>query len=349
MNISQSLIIWYDKNKRDLPWRDTNDPYKIWLSEIILQQTRVDQGLKYYLSFVKNFPTIFDLATASEEDVLKLWQGLGYYSRARNLHATAKKIVDEYNGKFPGNYNDIIKLKGIGEYTAAAIVSFCYNDPYPVIDGNVLRVISRLFHIQMPIDQVSTKMEIKYVLNEILDRENAGIFNQAIMEFGALQCVPKNPDCTKCPLADLCISYQKNMVNQIPIKGKKVKTRNRFFNYLVILDGEHVYLNKRDKNDIWKNLYEFPLIETTEDTNPEELIQLSRFTELFKENDIIISESGNTIKHILSHQVLSIRFIRIKMKKSSLLLPDKYLRIPLHKIKSYPVPVVIGNFIDEVF
>src|SRR6478736_1262977 len=273
MIFSNILIKWYLQNKRDLPWRKTTDPYPIWLSEIMLQQTRVAQGMPYFLSFTTAFPTVFDLANASEEQVLKLWQGLGYYSRARNLHKTAQIVAFEMNGIFPDNYNDLLKLKGIGEYTAAAIASFSYNECVPVVDGNVFRVLSRYFDLETDIAQASAKKEFAALAFELMPKDNPAQFNQAIMEFGALQCVPKNPNCAECVFNDSCLALQKKKVNQLPVKLKKTKVRNRYFNYIIGIDEkENTIIQKRTAKGIWHNLYEFPLIETEQVEDFENII-----------------------------------------------------------------------------
>ena len=234
MEFSNSLIKWYLQNKRDLPWRNTVNPYPIWLSEIMLQQTRVAQGMPYFMAFMEAFPTVFDLANAEEEQVLKLWQGLGYYSRARNLHATAKYIATELKGDFPPNYNQLLQLKGVGEYTAAAIASFAYNEPVAVVDGNVFRVLSRYFNMDNDISDGKTKKEFQILAQELLPNDKAALFNQAIMEFGALQCVPKNPDCENCIFSNSCAALQHKKVNILPVKSKKTKVTNKFFNYLIL-------------------------------------------------------------------------------------------------------------------
>ena len=231
---SQKIIFWYEHNKRDLPWRNTRDPYLIWLSEIILQQTRVDQGMSYYLKFVGEFPTVKQLAKADNEKVMKLWQGLGYYSRARNLHTTAKIILLEHKGVFPKEFETILALKGVGEYTAAAIASFAYNKPYAVVDGNVYRVLSRVFDISTPIDSTQGKKEFNHLAGELLDKNKPAIYNQAIMEFGAMQCKPINPYCAVCPLNTMCLAYSKKLVAELPVKSKKTKVRDRYFNYIVL-------------------------------------------------------------------------------------------------------------------
>jgi len=263
MDFANSLTRWYLKNKRDLPWRNTQNPYFIWLSEIMLQQTRVAQGMPYFFAFTNAFPTVFDLANASEEQVLKLWQGLGYYSRARNLHKTAQFVATELDGKFPDTYKELIKLKGVGEYTAAAIASFSFDENVPVVDGNVFRVLSRYFDIETDILSSGAKKEFTALAYELMSKDNPALFNQAIMEFGALQCVPKNPNCEVCPLNNGCLALQKNKVDQLPVKSKKTKVKNRFFNYVVFLDeNQNTIIQKRSDKGIWHNLYEFPLIET---------------------------------------------------------------------------------------
>ncbi|HEY4629161.1 MAG TPA: A/G-specific adenine glycosylase, partial [Flavobacterium sp.] len=255
MNFSNVLIKWYLQNKRDLPWRNTTNPYPIWLSEIMLQQTRVAQGMPYFLSFTTAFPTVFDLAAANEEEVLKLWQGLGYYSRARNLHKTAQYIASDLAGIFPDNYSDLLKLKGVGEYTAAAIASFSYNEAVPVVDGNVFRVLSRYFDIETDIAQASAKKEFAALAFELMPKDNPATFNQAIMEFGALQCVPKSPNCGICVFNESCAALQKKKIDQLPIKSKKVKVRNRYFNYLVVADeNDNTIIQKRTDKGIWHNL-----------------------------------------------------------------------------------------------
>jgi len=262
MDLSQILLDWYRNNQRDLPWRRTNDPYAIWLSEVILQQTRVEQGMPYWLRFIEDFPTVTDLANADEREVLRLWQGLGYYSRARNLHAAAKIVRDEYNGNFPNQYEQIRALKGIGDYTAAAISSFAFNLPHAVVDGNVYRFLSRIFAINTPIDSTNGKKEFFVLANELLDKSNPGTFNQSLMEFGAMQCKPSNPDCSVCPFNQYCQSFATNTVSEYPVKAKKTKTRNRYFDFIILSDEKNTLLQKREEKDIWQGLYQFPVIES---------------------------------------------------------------------------------------
>lgn len=340
MSFSKTLITWYLDNKRDLPWRKTKNPYHIWLSEIMLQQTRVAQGLPYFLAFTETFPTVFDLAKANEEKVLKLWQGLGYYSRARNLHATAKYISEELNGNFPNNYKDLLKLKGIGEYTAAAIASFSFKECVPVVDGNVYRVLSRYFDIETDIASSGAKKEFTQLASELIDKKKPELFNQAIMEFGALQCVPKSPDCNSCPLNNSCLALAKNKVSQLPIKLKKQKITNRFFNYLLVIDTKNqAIINKRTQKGIWHNLYEFPLIETEQKEN-EEIIQ-QKIRSLFKNVTAITLLESESVIHKLSHQHLYISFWKVNVNDK---LENSF---DYETLKKHPFPIVLHNFIEN--
>jgi len=344
MKFPNLLIQWYLQNKRDLPWRHNTNPYTIWLSEIMLQQTRVAQGLPYFMRFTEAFPTVFDLANASEEEVLKLWQGLGYYSRARNLHKTAKQVAFECNGDFPKSYKELLHLKGIGEYTAAAIASFAYNENVPVVDGNVFRVLSRYFDVGTDIASSGAKKEFTQLAAELLPKGKANLFNQAIMEFGALQCVPKNPDCQNCIFNDSCAALQKKKVAQLPVKSRKLKVRERFFNYLVFSDEEaNTIIHKRTQNGIWHNLYEFPLLETENSMTDAAVLELIQ-NQNFVSNDIVEIQLYNpeTIIHKLSHQHLNIRFWKIKV--------DGKLvgGINWESAKKMPFPIVIFNFIEKV-
>ena len=337
------LIKWYLQNKRDLPWRNTTNPYPIWLSEIMLQQTRVAQGMPYFLSFIDTFPTVFDLANADEEKVLKLWQGLGYYSRARNLHKTAQYIAYELNGVFPATYKDLLQLKGVGEYTAAAIASFSYNEAVPVVDGNVFRVLARYFDIETDIALASAKKEFAALAFELMPKDNPAIFNQAIMEFGALQCVPKNPDCNNCVFNTSCAALQKKKVDQLPVKLKKLKVRNRYFNYLMLSDAEEkTLIQKRTSKGIWHNLYEFPLIETDKEEDFE-FVSNALQQESFFANPIISMRACNekSIVHKLSHQHLHIKFWKLNVKGKV------ENGITKEELMQYPFPIVIHNFIES--
>ena len=345
MIFSNSLIQWYLNNKRDLPWRNTQNPYLIWLSEIMLQQTRVAQGLPYYLAFTNAFPTVFDLANASEEQVLKLWQGLGYYSRARNLHKTAQYVASELKGEFPDNNKDLLKLKGIGDYTAAAISSFSYNEAVPVVDGNVFRVLSRYFDIETDISLATAKKEFAALAYELMPKNDPANFNQAIMEFGALQCVPKNPNCDICVFNSSCAALQKKKLHLLPFKSKKIKVSYRFFNYLVFEDEDlNTIIQKRDQKGIWHNLYEFPLIETESEVDFDEISSI--ISEKYSEEYSIISISDWNSKgriHKLSHQHLNIKFWKIKV--------DGLINegISFQKLKTFPFPIVIFNFIEKEY
>lgn len=342
MTFGQKIISWYLQHKRELPWRNTSDPYKVWLSEVILQQTRVAQGLPYYKNFVKHFPTVFDLAQADEEQVLKIWQGLGYYSRARNLHYTAQYVSENLNGKFPKSYNELLKLKGVGSYTAAAIASFSYEEPVAVLDGNVFRVLARYFGIETDISSTQAKKEFQQMANEVLDKKRPGLFNQAIMEFGALQCVPKSPNCENCIFNDSCTALQQKKTHLLPVKLKKTKVNQRFLNYLVFLDkNQHTLINKRTQNGIWRNLYEFPLLEFQQNTDSkivQKQIQQTYAKEYAIKNISMFHE--REIVHKLSHQHLHILFWRIEVDHLS-------GGISISDAKDYPFPIVIYNFIDD--
>jgi A/G-specific adenine glycosylase len=343
MRFSKTLIQWYLQNKRDLPWRNSTNPYIIWLSEIMLQQTRVAQGLPFFLRFTEAFPTVFDLANASEEQVLKLWQGLGYYSRARNLHKTAKQIAFELKGEFPKTYNDLLQLKGVGEYTAAAIASFAYNENVPVVDGNVFRVLSRYYDIETDIASAGGKKEFTQLASELLPKGKANEFNQAIMEFGALLCVPKNPDCQNCVFNDSCLALQKKKVAQLPVKSKKLKVRHRYFNYLVFSDiDNNTLIHKRTQKGIWHNLYEFPLLETEIIETEENILALIK-NQNFIKNSIQNIQLFNpqTIVHKLSHQHLNIKFWKIKVNGKI------ENGIDWESVKKMPFPIVIFNFISN--
>lgn len=341
MSFSQEILQWYHKNKRDLPWRNTTEPYNIWLSEIILQQTRVVQGMPYYLKFLDAFPTVRHLANAPEEKVLKFWQGLGYYSRARNLHATAKMVVNEHNGTFPNTYVGLKSLKGVGDYTASAIASICFNIPEPVVDGNVYRVLARYFGVDIPINSSEGIKYFKELARKVMDVDDARDYNQGIMEFGAIQCAPKKPYCMLCPLQESCVALKDNKVDVLPIKLKKTKVRKRYFNYLVFLDGKkNTILEQRKGKGIWQNLYQFPLVESEKELQVEEFEQI-----LMKENRFPRYRSFSMyneipIVHKLSHQHLHTKFWIIETNHS---LENG---ISWEQIAQFPVPVLIADFIQ---
>ncbi len=341
MKFSNILIYWYLQNNRELPWRKTKNPYFIWLSEIMLQQTRVAQGIAYYLKFTSTFPTVFDLAKADESTVLKMWQGLGYYSRARNLHFSAKLIANEFNGEFPSTYNEIIKLKGIGDYTASAIASICFDEPTAVVDGNVYRVLSRYFGIKTPINSSAGIKEFKILAQSLIDKNKAGTFNQAIMDFGALHCKPQNPLCETCPFSDSCFALEKKLTKELPVKEKKVKVRKRYFNFLVIkTKDDRTILSERKGKGIWQGLYQFPLIESDKTINKEELILSEDFTNLFPSKTTLSLFNSKEIIHKLSHQHLHTQFWIIETKNS----PE--ININWSEIEKYPVPILIANFLE---
>ena len=328
---------WYQENKRDLPWRRTKDPYKIWLSEVILQQTRVNQGTSYYLKFIDRFPNISKLALAKEQEVLSLWQGLGYYSRARSLHASAKFVYNELNGVFPNTYKDLVLLKGVGPYTASAISSFSYGEARAVLDGNVYRVISRLYNIHITINSAEGVKEFTKIAQDILDKTDPGSHNQAMMEFGALVCLPKTPKCNACPFDLLCISRREGKPKELPVKSRKVKKRQRFFLYTVFVNLEKkiVFLRKRTENDIWRNLYDFHLQEFSSAESLEE--KITSYTGEFKITQRL---------HLLSHQKIKTCFVieRAHQKKKEI---KGMLPVDLNKISAYPLPVLIKNYIDR--
>lgn len=345
MGFSKHLIQWYLQNKRELPWRNTQNAYTIWLSEIILQQTRVAQGLPYFEAFISRFPTVFDLANAPEEEVLKLWQGLGYYSRARNLHHTSKIIAFEHSGEFPKSYKELLHLKGVGSYTAAAIASFAYDEAVPVVDGNVYRVLARYFDVDTDISSSQAKNEFTNLAAEVLDTKQPALFNQAIMEFGAMQCVPKSPDCSVCVFNNSCAAFQKNKVHLLPAKLKKTKVTKRFFNYLVVQDDNGLCLvTQRTTKGIWFNLFEFPLLESEDNLTEEQLIN-----ELKMKNPIsdtiqsVVAFEDKSVVHKLSHQHLEIRFWHLKV--SGKLENGR----TISDVKKLPFPIVIHNFLEKYF
>lgn len=310
MNFTQEVVSWYRLNKRDLPWRETRDPYIIWLSEIIMQQTRVEQGMPYFMRFAENYPTVADFAMATEDEILKHWQGLGYYSRGRNMHHTAQMVMENHAGYFPSSYDELLKLKGVGEYTAAAISSFSANEAKAVVDGNVFRLLSRYFGIDTPINSTAGKKEFSTLANQVLDKADPGTYNQAVMEFGSLQCKPVKPDCSICPLQPGCVAYQSNRVDILPVKLKSKPVRERYFNFIVAMQDQRVLICKRGPKDIWQNLYQLPLFETELPVIPASLIREPDFTRVFGEN-VKIKTVSQPIRHLLSHQRLTAQFIEI--------------------------------------
>lgn len=331
LTFAKKIIDWYHQQKRNLPWRETKDPYKVWLSEIILQQTRVAQGLPYYNRFVENFPTIKSLAAATEQDVLRLWQGLGYYSRARNLHKCAKEVVAK-GGVFPNNFMDLKKLPGIGNYTAAAIASFCFDEAVPVVDGNVYRVLSRVFDIDVPIQTPKAQQTFFEKARQQMPPELAATFNQAMMEFGALQCVPKNPDCENCVLKRLCVAKASDKVELLPVKEKKIKVKQRYFYYLVHQEEGKMQLKQRQERDIWQGLYDFDLIESKEEMKEEVLLKKYKARGVSK-----------IYKHVLTHQIIYARFVLIEKK------PQKTFNMyTKREIEKLPKPKLISQYLYDI-
>ena len=336
MKFSEKLIQWYRVNKRNLPWRLTKQPYKIWVSEIILQQTRIEQGEKYYYAFLEKYPNISELAKTNDEELLKVWEGLGYYSRALNMLKASRVVLNNYKGIFPSNYDDLIKLPGIGDYTASAISSICNNEVQPVVDGNVLRFLSRMFKIDLPIDKLKTKTYFKKLGFKLIDVVNPGDFNQAMMDYGSMVCRPKKFQCHKCLFSSNCKAFNSNTVMLYPFKEKRIKIRHRFLNYIFIITNDRkTLIKKRNGNGIWKNLYEFPLIETKKESSVNEIIKELDFKYLK-----FISEKK--IKHKLTHQQLNISFFTFKVSNFDDDLTD------IKALSNYPFPRPINKFISEL-
>jgi A/G-specific adenine glycosylase len=350
MNIDSEIVKWYMGNQRELPWRKTKDPYKIWVSEVILQQTRVEQALEYYKNFLCEFPDVQSLAKAELVNVLKVWQGLGYYSRARNMHHSAKFIMNELNGKFPIHYSEIIKLKGIGEYTAAAIASFAHNERVPAIDGNVYRVISRLFAEKSTTNSSQGKKTFKKLAEELIKYQEPELFNQAMMEFGAIQCIPRNPNCLECPLNSVCMAYQKHEVEEFPVKIRALKKKERYFNYFFVEIGENTYIKQRDKQDIWQGLFEFPMIETASTSDFTNICLNDEWKSIFNNSPLILHSVSNEIIHLLTHQKIHAFFYRLSSSSSkNIKMKSKaFIKIKIDHLKRYPVPKIIENFIKTI-
>ena len=344
MDLSNELINWYQTNKRNLPWRNTTDAYTIWLSEIILQQTRVEQGLPYFYKFIEHYPDVNAFAAAHEDEVLKLWQGLGYYSRGRNMLKTALFIKEHHGGVFPQRYDELIRLKGIGEYTAAAISSFSANEARAVVDGNVYRVLARFFGISEPINSPAGKRTFQALADGVLNRQHPGLHNQAMMEFGAMLCKPKNPLCGNCPVREGCYAYLNKQVDSLPVKLKTVKVKERFLNYFLITDGDKILMNKRDESGIWANMYDLPLIETDQLLPIDELLALPQ-TQQFFGTDIKIESVQPVVKHILTHQRLFVRFITLSSKP--LKIEPNWSYVETNNFKKIALPKVIFIFLDN--
>ena len=324
MPFAETLIQWYEEHKRDLPWRGETDPYKIWVSEIILQQTRVQQGWNYYLRFIDNFPDVKALAEAKEERVLKVWQGFGYYSRARNMHTAAREIMTKHGGHFPQDYDSILALKGIGKYTAAAIASIAFHLPYPAVDGNVIRIISRIFGVCDDVSQPAVVKQITNICEKHIDPKRPGIFNQAAMDFGAMQCTPKNSQCGECPFLQECYALHNQLTDILPVKKKKSEQKHRYFHYSVYLCDNHTIIEKRTSADIWKNMYQFPLIESDTEDNQD--------------------TTAYQIREVLSHQIIHANF-HIKTVNKLPKTADKQVKIRFEDIHQYPMPKIMTDFL----
>lgn len=349
MDFANQLVKWYRVHKRDLPWRQTTDPYVVWLSEIILQQTRVDQGLPYFQRFIEKYPTVKNMAAAPLEEVMRLWQGLGYYSRARNLFATAQMVTNQHQGRFPDTYEGLKSLPGIGPYTAAAIASFCFGLPHAVVDGNVIRVLSRLYGIEDPVNEPSTRKQMDALANDLLNRRDPATHNQAIMEFGALHCKPANPDCIRCPFAEHCLAFRTGKVKSIPIKSSKVKVRDRYFNYLVVRFQDSILLRKRIESGIWQELHEPPMEETTKLMTEKELLKSKlwkRFITNTAETKITFVEPK---PHKLTHQTIYSRFFIATGLTPARISDADWLVVRTKDLQHYAVPRMIELVFEELF
>lgn len=347
IHLSRLLQTWYAQSKRELPWRDTSNPYLIWISEVILQQTRVNQGHDYFLRFVQQFPNVVSLAHAKEDEVLKMWQGLGYYSRARNLHAAAKQIVNDFHGVFPERHDDILSLKGVGAYTAAAVASIAYNAPYAVIDGNVYRVLSRLFCIDEPIDTGAGRKIFARIASDILDKENPGNHNQALMELGAMVCKPAQPQCDICPLQAMCMAYENKTISRFPQKRGRTKIKERFFHYFYVEQDGFAFIKKRVGNDIWKNLYEFPLVETDVPQDLPQLTENSDFRTLFRSLTEINITHKLFLKHVLTHRIVYINFYILTLDYNDTFdTENRFTKISVDQIGNYAVSRPIHKFLE---
>jgi A/G-specific adenine glycosylase len=343
---SDKVVKWYESNKRELPWRETRDPYKIWLSEIILQQTRVNQGLPYYLKFVEKFPDVAALAIASQQEVLRLWQGLGYYTRARNLHKCAQEVVNTCGGVFPENFASLRKLSGIGDYTAAAIASIVFKEKVAVVDGNVFRVLSRIFGIEKAINSPEGKKVFTLLANELINNNRPDLHNQAMMEFGALYCTPKNPECSVCVFGPTCVAARNNMQHLLPVKVKPKASRKRYFYYFVIQKGKTLLMKKREEKDIWQGLFDFFLVEKSKPEKIENLIaQVNAVNKVNIHNDSI--EVSSSYKHILTHQIILSKFILVKKIQSGNLGKERFKFYSVKKIADLPKPVLISRFLTD--
>jgi len=347
-DFTKKLLHWnLTDNKRLMPWKGEKDPYKIWLSEIILQQTKVEQGLKYYNQFIKEFPTVTHLAKAPRQKIYKLWEGLGYYTRCKNLIETATVISNHYHGKFPSSYDEIKSLKGVGSYTAAAIASFAYNLPYGVVDGNVIRILSRYFGITSPANTSQGKKIYAELAQSLLPKENAAIYNQAIMDFGAVICKPRNPLCNQCVQKKECQAFQNDWVNILPVKEKKIIKKQRWFYYFIIENKNAVYIKQRKEKDIWQNLFEFFLLEKEHPIDKNELLNAKEIQQFLKNTKKTITEISPNFKQQLTHQTIHAQFFLLKVKTASSLLKKNYLLVPKKQLNKYAFPKIIASYLQK--
>ncbi|MCB9053950.1 MAG: A/G-specific adenine glycosylase [Lewinellaceae bacterium] len=344
----EQLMKWFAQSHRPLPWKGEKDPYLIWLSEIILQQTRVEQGLPYFERFREHYPTVQLLAEAPADEVMKLWEGLGYYSRARNLHAAARYITRELGGRFPDTYEGIRQLKGVGPYTAAAIASFAYGLPYAVVDGNVFRVLSRFFGIETPVDTTTGKNTFSSLAQELLDTRQPGNYNQAIMDFGATQCTPKAPACAVCPLREPCSALHEKKVTLLPVKSKKIEKRQRFFHYLAISHEGKTLLNKRTEKDIWQNLYEFPLLEWPHPSCEEKDIRSSvLWQQLFDGQDVVLGGVSPPYQQVLTHQKIVASFWEVRLPAGAAFNSGNFLAVDQKNLSKFAFPKIISRYLNQ--
>lgn len=344
MDFSSILFKWYRTNARDLPWRNTINPYHIWVSEVILQQTRVVQGISYYNRFIERFPTIQSLAQANIDDVMKVWQGLGYYTRARNLKAGANQVIEQYNGNLPKTYKELLRIKGIGAYSAAAVASFAFGEAVPAVDGNGYRILSRIFGIFTPIDSGTGKKEFFALANELIPKNESGRFNQALIDFGALQCTPKSPVCSGCPFSVHCYAYKNNLTTVLPIKRKKKPPVERFFYYFLIKHKGHTFIKRRQEKDIWHSLYEFPMIETGGTLGHEQLIERIGSLNFLSDSAVKVLSISQPIRHLLSHRTIWATFIILEIDNPNYILSNEYVRVPIGGVSDYSLPRLIDIY-----
>lgn len=344
MDFSSILFNWYLTNARDLPWRNTTNPYHIWVSEVILQQTRVVQGISYYYRFIERFPTIQSLAQADIDDIMKVWQGLGYYTRARNLKAGANEVMEQYNGNLPKTYKELLRIKGLGAYSAAAVASFAFDEAVPAVDGNVYRILSRIFGIFTPIDTTTGKKEFFALANELIPKNEPGRFNQALIDFGALQCTPKSPQCADCPFADYCYAYKNNLIAALPVKGKKKPPIDRYFYYFMIKHKEYTFIKRREEKDIWHSLYEFPMVETDAKLGHDQLIERMASLNFLSGSTVKVLNISQPVRHLLSHRTIWATFIILEIDSPNYILTKEYVRVSIGGVNDYSLPRLIDTY-----